>query len=401
MSFVIDVACHRCRFIGCKWRARGLKEQAIQDLIQARQLQRDNGNEQMNTVTRKRKRDKSITNSMKSFSQLSISQRSSTKKHNSSMREIDLRFHRYSKYLEMPRGLLLRSLRLQLNHRLKKRNGQEYVLRRLQLVDERFCVDRIRYLYQSYLDLGLSDRIWPCVMKKIPMNQQHLTEQYIRHYLVVLNEKINRYNMELNQQLCPYPLISISSEMLDVRLKEFVRLHHLDLIRLINYQVNQFKDQLQEKRLSQQLGKCNFTTAQKDNIHLLVIIRDEQLKVFEQMITFQQRILCHRLPHSSDDISSVADGERKVSQEAKRQQLDLELAQYETQFLDYEQYYQKELSVLEMDLWKIHCSDVKHQFDHMMQSVQTYLNHRKNQSIRLIRYKESCLRVRLRKLQRR
>ena len=99
-------------------------------------------------------------------------------------------------------------------------------------------------------------------MKKVPMDHQHLTGQYIEDYLNVLNEKMTRYETELRQHLYAHSDISLTLEMIDVRLKEFVRLHHLDLIRLTNYQVNRFNDQLQEKWLSQQLVTCHFTLEQ-------------------------------------------------------------------------------------------------------------------------------------------
>lgn len=174
--------CHgnrKLRHFKRKWRARGLNDQAIQALIQARQQQQkqQSTHEQRNSVAEKRKRDRStahsVAHSVKSLSQLSISQRSS-KKHKemsgeslsmddalSDVGEIDLRLNKYSKYLKMPQRLLLRSLRLQLDHRLKKEIEQNYILRRLHLLDEHFCVDRIRHLYQSYLDLGTPDRTWP------------------------------------------------------------------------------------------------------------------------------------------------------------------------------------------------------------------------------------------------
>ena len=79
----------------------------------------------------------------------------------SQVAEINLRLDRYSKYLKMPRKLLLRSLRLQLDLRLKHEIEQNYVLRRLHLLDEHFCLCRIRHLYRSYLDLGSPDQIWP------------------------------------------------------------------------------------------------------------------------------------------------------------------------------------------------------------------------------------------------
>lgn len=136
-------------------------------------------------------------------------------------------------------------------------------------------------------------------------------------------------------------------------------------------------------------------------------IRDEQLKVFEQMIIFQQRILCHRLPQSFNQIEEMTDkidnmnAKNKHIQEAKRRKLDRTLQDYETKLLDYEHRYQDEFSKLEMQLWKQHYSGARDHYDRMMQCLQDYLNHRSNRTIRTIRYREACVRTALQKLQRR
>jgi hypothetical protein len=62
--------------------------------------------------------------------------------------------HKFSKYLKMPRRLLINSLHVQLNYLLKKKKEQNFILSRLRLFDEQFCLDQIRYLYQVYFDLG-------------------------------------------------------------------------------------------------------------------------------------------------------------------------------------------------------------------------------------------------------
>lgn len=96
----------------------------------------------------------------------------------------------------------------------------------------------------------------------------------------------------------------------------------------------------------------------KERIDRLIAIRDDQLKIFEQMTMFQQRILCHRLPRLSVDMREMDDGEKnsnaknKVIQEVKRRQLHIKLEQYEMQLLDYEQHFQKEFSDLEMSVWQ-------------------------------------------------
>ncbi len=121
----------------------------------------------------KRKRDnqslqKSLNSSMKSMSQLSISQEAVPKKTKrstvetmSSNNEISTQtssqnyiLYKPSKYLKMSRRLLLHSLHLQLNCSLKKKKEQNFILSRLKTIDQQFCLEQIRYLYQTYFDLG-------------------------------------------------------------------------------------------------------------------------------------------------------------------------------------------------------------------------------------------------------
>jgi hypothetical protein len=64
-----------------------------------------------------------------------------------------------SKYLEMPRKLLLHSLHLQLNCPLKKKKEQDFVLSRLTIIEQQFCLEQIRNLYQTYLDLGSQQKV--------------------------------------------------------------------------------------------------------------------------------------------------------------------------------------------------------------------------------------------------
>ncbi len=126
----------------------------------------------------KRKRDgqsmqKSLHSSTKSMSQLSISQEAVPKKTKratvetmssntdivSQINSQNYTLYKLSKYLKMPRRLLLYSLHLQLNCPLKKKKEQRFVLSRLKIVDQQFCLERIRYLYQTYLDLGSQQKV--------------------------------------------------------------------------------------------------------------------------------------------------------------------------------------------------------------------------------------------------
>ena len=117
---------------------------------------------------------------MKSMSQLSISQEAASKKikrlsddtmlpslnnensssSNNQFNQDNYTLYKPSKYLKMPRKLLLQSLRLQLNYALKKKKEQCFILSRVAIIDQQFCLDQIRSLYQTYFDLGLQYQVW-------------------------------------------------------------------------------------------------------------------------------------------------------------------------------------------------------------------------------------------------
>jgi hypothetical protein len=190
-----------------KCRARGLNEEEITTLICERnsrifeQLLNDQIiiHEQTKKPN-KRKRDQSnhptelVNSSVKSLSQLSISReerdnegklkkmKNSTLEtmsssslfsnndndnSNQSNQDNNITLYKLSKYLKMPRKLLLHSLHFQLNYRLKKKKEQRFVLSRLKLFDQQFCNDQIRHLYQFCFDQGLQHQVWPVSFRAI------------------------------------------------------------------------------------------------------------------------------------------------------------------------------------------------------------------------------------------
>lgn len=167
-----------------KCRTRGFTEEQITARIQNRnhtipeQLHTDQTIPEQTHGSSKRKRsDQSLQtlvhSSMKSMSQLSISQEGVCKKLKQSIgettpssKEMDdqtssqqITFYKPSKYLKMPRKLLLHSLHLQLNCRLKKKKEQHFILVLLKIMDRQFCLEQIHYLYQTYLKLGLQHQV--------------------------------------------------------------------------------------------------------------------------------------------------------------------------------------------------------------------------------------------------
>lgn len=60
--------------------------------------------------------------------------------------------------------------------------------------------------------------------------------------------------------------------LIESQLKEFVRLHHLDLTRKINFQINKFKDHIREKELFQQLSSYPLTNEQVKKMFLRYVL---------------------------------------------------------------------------------------------------------------------------------
>ena len=161
-----------------------ISEQSPTDPIISEQLDQTNKRKRDNLST-----ENLSTSSIKSMSQLSIASFVVTKKikhstatppsSNSMNTEIDseansqnITFYKPSKYLKMPRRLLLHSLHHQLqwplHNKKKKKNKKEqiFLLSRLQIIDQQFCLEQICSLYQVYFDRGSSNHVWPVSYEK-------------------------------------------------------------------------------------------------------------------------------------------------------------------------------------------------------------------------------------------
>jgi len=139
----------------------------------------------------------------------------------------------------------------------------------------------------------------------------------------------------------------------------------------------------------------------------MISIRKKQLKVFEDMTMFEQRILCHMLPNSFNNITLRNDEEshatvrNKTMQDFKRRMLKMKLGQYEAEIQHYESLYEKELSIFESEIYG---NNSPYQISHvneLMHYLKTYLYHHTKLFLFHIRYKESRFHVKLLRKQRR
>ena len=80
--------------------------------------------------------------------------------------------------------------------------------------------------------------------------------------MTLLENKIHEYENQLHTQISSCPATLPSLEIIDKHLKEFVRLHHCDLLRKVNYQICQLNTNILIHRFSRQLSSFHLTTTQ-------------------------------------------------------------------------------------------------------------------------------------------
>jgi hypothetical protein len=133
----------------------------------------------------------------------------------------------------------------------------------------------------------------------------------------------------------------------------------------------------------------------------LITIRRKQLKIFEDLTMFEQRILCHKLPKSFDSIHIDIHEEKcvnrynKIIRDTKRRLLNVELERYEIKIQHYEHLYQQDLIAFKTETLKNNSSYQIRELDMLMHIVKTYLYHHTNILMRRIRFKESYYHVKL------
>ncbi|CAF1637563.1 unnamed protein product, partial [Didymodactylos carnosus] len=69
--------------------------------------------------------------------------------------------YRRPMYLTRLLSILYQILNKTLNYSLKKKDEQRFIYLRLELLDQQYCLERDEESWQSYLDIGLQQHIWP------------------------------------------------------------------------------------------------------------------------------------------------------------------------------------------------------------------------------------------------
>ncbi len=80
--------------------------------------------------------------------------------------------------------------------------------------------------------------------------------------MLLLQNKLDQLAAELMAQSSTCPSTLLPLEIVDQRLKQFVRLHHRDLLRTVKYQVSKLNRKILIKKFSKQLSRLGLTVKQ-------------------------------------------------------------------------------------------------------------------------------------------
>ena len=119
----------------------------------------------------------------------------------------------------------------------------------------------ILYRHLFFLDMLILSSRKDNIISMIQTTDHNRIETFLKEYLIQLQTKFDQCTMHLITQskFCPK---GIQLSLIESQLKEFVRLHHLDLTRKNNYEINKFQDDIREKELFQQLSSYSLTNEQ-------------------------------------------------------------------------------------------------------------------------------------------
>ncbi|CAF2256135.1 unnamed protein product [Rotaria magnacalcarata] len=376
---------------------------------------------QTTTSFNKRKRDISsqqisskITNQTiipKSTSSISILQSSSKKMKNISAimnddtiineNNNDINKHinyRQPMYLTRSSSILCQILNKALNYSLKKEDEKEFIFQRLQLLDQQYCLEMDRQLWQSYLDIGIQQNFWPDQLYTMAKtNDFDLCKQYVTNYIENNKKQLNHCQFELTKQEQQFQTCSIkelSFEQMEQRLKELVDRERKYLSKRNNNKLTKFKDDISGKQLLKTMSTASLMKNQPtEHINQLTTIREKQAKIWKEQLMLETRISCKFLPetfgqldhyitstdylplNNDTKIIEIKNKRYKTIQETKRQWLNYFLNIYEIEIQEYEQQYQNEFIKLE-SLFSTNNNDNMINDATMLNNIKQYINNR-------------------------
>lgn len=113
-------------------------------------------------------------------------------------------------------------------------------------------------------------------MEMTDKSTDEIVENWLLTKLDELQQNLNQCTTELLSQSLTCPK-TFSIPYVDDRLKEFVRLHHIDIVRRVRNEIYKFRDDMTEKQLQDKLHSYSLTDNQ---VKTVVFILNQILPPF-------------------------------------------------------------------------------------------------------------------------
>ncbi|CAF1210730.1 unnamed protein product, partial [Rotaria magnacalcarata] len=202
--------------------------------------------------------------------------------------------YRQPMYLTRSSSILYQILNKALNYSLKKKDEKQFINVRLQLLDQQYCLEMDRQLWQSYLDIGLQQHLWPdqfYTMAKT--NDFDLCKQYVMNYIENNKRQLNHCHFELTkqeQQFQTCQIKELSFEQMEQQLKELVDRERKYLSKRNNDKLIKFKDDISQKqRLTTISTSALMNNQENEYINRLITIREKQAEIWKEQLMLEIR----------------------------------------------------------------------------------------------------------------
>ncbi|CAF1513675.1 unnamed protein product [Adineta ricciae] len=173
------------------------------------------------------------------------------------------------------------------------------------------------------------------------------------------NTELNKYQTELNTQKQSCPIVDLSMDQIDQCLKQFIDSQRQYLLTRKKNELKKFKDHISTNEIIQSVSiQHQLTVVQNEFLQQAMIIRQQELKIWEEILMFEIRISCKFLPLNfyqmetfivplsyipvikEQKVIEFNNKQYKIIQEGKRNWLDIFLHTYEIKLQQYEQQYE-------------------------------------------------------------
>ncbi|CAF1273836.1 unnamed protein product [Rotaria sp. Silwood1] len=269
-------------------------------------------------------------------------------------------------YLTHSPHLIFQALRQELNRAINKKDERIFLHVRLQLLDRQYRLELDQRLWQSYLNVGLQEKLWPrSLYEMAKTTQADLCENYIMTQLAMIDDQLEQCNLELNTQAqSTIPLLLPTLDIMDASLKNYVSLQQNYLVERMQHKIRKFKDEFRDEQLYRDLFSYNLSCVQRQILEQIIHVRTAQLQVYEEFMMLEQRILHQFLPPNFDQFEKITAPDiywppiadrtlvdiqtkhRTILKRGKRSLLNLFYAAYEYKINEYQVQYKENLNQL-------------------------------------------------------